>query len=379
MPKPKIIGMPWDFSSLFNEAIRTLPERPMVKRDYLWASELQMDAYSRYLRMWAHPMSNPINDRSRRKFIMGHLVEWTVGLMLTLTGILKSKQMRGEVQLPGLLKVTGKLDFVAGGNIDWVKAREEVRRIQMLFAVSFDDMPPIIRHAIDYVFTKMEIMFAFSPLREYILECKSASGLIMKLIQKSNKPRRRHVLQPFHYLLANKDIPEAQLLYISKDDAIMETFPVTRTKELMKVYTDDVKMMTDYYNNSGRNYMKNLPPKEPEMLFEEDSFTFQKNMNVQYSNYLTMGWGYKDYDAFEERWAKVKSSWNRTFKRHVLEGTTVERTVNGKTTSSVMKLTAANIEIIKEASKLFPEWDKYVQLARKSGAFQKPEENEDDV
>ena len=363
--------MDWDFSSLFNEAIRSLPERAMVRRDYLWASELKMDVYSRYLRMWAHPMSNPPTDRSKRKFVSGHIVEWIVGLILTMCGILKAKQLRGEVQLPGLLKVSGKLDFVAGGEIiDWEKTKEDVKRIQSLFAVSMDDMPPIIKHATDHVLSKMQMMFTLVPLKENIIEVKSCAGMIMKLIQKSNQPRPRHVMQPFHYLLANKEIPQAQLLYISKDDAIMESFVVQRTKPLLKIYHDDVKIMTDYYNASGKNYLKNLPPIESELIFEPDSFSFQKNMNVQYSNYLTLGWGYKDYDEFELKFAPLKASYNRVFKRHVLEG----KEVKGK----LMKLTTANIEIIAEAKKTFPDWDKFVDDARKSGAFEKQEEGEDD-
>lgn len=362
MSKTKILGMDWNFSSLFNEAVRSLPERPMVRRDYLWASELQMDAYSRYLRMWAHPMSNPPTERSKRKFISGHIIEWIVGLILTMCGVLKAKQLRGEVQLPGLLKVTGKLDFVAGGEvIDWEEAKEKVKQIQMLFAISVDDMPPIIKHAIDHILSRMQMMFSRVPLMENIVEVKSCSGMIMKLIQKSNQPRRRHVMQPFHYLLANKEIPQAQLLYFSKDDAIMESFVITRTKPLLKIYKDDVQMMTDYYNASGRDYMKHLPPVEPELIFEEDSFTFQKNMNCQYSNYLTLGWGYKDYDDFEQRWAKVKTSFNRTFKRCVTGA----------------NMTANNKEVIAEAKKLFPAWDDMVSKAKAAGAFQATEENEE--
>lgn len=361
--KAKIIGVDWDFSSLFNEALRCLPERPMVKRDYLWASELKMDAYSRYLRMWAHPMTNAPNERSRRKFIMGHIVEWIVGLVMTMCGVLKAKQLRGEVQLPGLLKVSGKLDFVAGGNVDWEQAKEELKKIEMIFAASADDAPPIIRHAAQYVFSRMQTIFTYVPLREYIVEVKSVASVIMKLIQASNKPRGRHVLQPLHYLIANPEIPGAKLLYVSKDDAIMESFLVTETKELRKLYVGDVKMMTDYYNNSGKNYMKNLPPREPEMIFEEDSFTFQKNMNVQYSNYLTLGWGYKDYDEFELRWAKPKGQYNRVFKR----------CVRGE------NLTAANKDIIIEAKKYFPQWDKLVAKAKAAGAFEKPEESEEEI
>lgn len=380
MPKKaaELIGMEWDFSLLFNQALACIPNRPMVRRDYLWASELGMDPYSRYLRMWAHPMTNPPTERSHRKFCMGHIVEWIVGVILTSCGILKNKQLHGEVQLPGLLKVTGRLDFVAGGNINWEEATENLKKIETIFNTSADDAPPIIRHASKYVFAKMQMMFTHVPLREYILEVKSCAGMIMKLIQASGQPRPRHVLQPLHYLLANPDISAAQLLYISKDDAIMETFIVTETKELRKIYVTDVKMMTDYYNNSGKNYLKNAPPREKEIIFEEDSFTFQKNMNCQYSNYLTLGWGYADYDEFEKKWAPVKTSYNRVFKRHVLEGKMIERKGKNGITSSPMKLTPSNIEVIKEAQFLFPLWDKHIAAARKAGAFQKQDENEDE-
>jgi hypothetical protein len=370
--KIELIGMEWDFSNLFNESLRCMPTKPMVRRDYLWASELQGDFYSRYLKMWCHPMSNPPNERSQRKFCMGHIIEWIVGVILTSCGILKNKQLHGEVQLPGLLKVTGRLDFVAGGNINWGEAAENLKRIETVFQTSADDAPPIIRHASKYVFEKMKMMFTHVPLREYILEVKSCAGMIMKLIQKSNQPRPRHTLQPLHYLIANPEISAAQLLYVSKDDAIMETFIITETKELRKIYVTDVKMMTEYYNGSTeKNYLKNAPPKEKELIFEEDSFTFQKNMNVQYSNFLSLGWGYEDYDAFEKRWAPVKASYNRVFKRHVLEGTeTIGRT--GK--PSIMKLTSANLEVIKEAQKDFPLWDKWIAKAKAAGAFQKQEE-----
>lgn len=376
MSKAKLIGMEWDFSKLFNHALACIPTRPMIARDYMWASELGMDAYSRYLRMWAHPMSNPPTERSHRKFAMGHIIEWIIGVILTSCGILKNKQLHGEVQLPGLLKVTGRLDFVAGGAINWEEAEENLKKIETIFNTSADDAPPIIRHASKYVFSHMKTMFTHVPLREYILEVKSCAGMIMKLIQKSNQPRPRHTLQPLHYLLANKDISAAQLLYVSKDDAIMETFIITETKELRKVYVDDVKMMTEYYNcSSNRNYIKNVPPVGPELIFEEDSFSFQKNMNVQYSNYLTQGWGYTDYDEFEKQWAPVKAKFNRTFKRHVLEGT--EQT--GKTgKTSIMKLTPANIEVIGEAKKMFPLWDKWIAKAKAAGAFDKPETETED-
>lgn len=355
----KLIGMPWDFASLFNEAIRCLPERAMVKRDYMWASEIGKDYCSRYLRMHAHPMSNPINERSRRKFVMGHVTEWIVGLILSITGILKSKQLRGEVALPGMLRVSGKMDFIAGGDIDWVAAKEKVKEITALFALSLDDMPPIIFHAIERVLFRMEQMFTRVPLKEYIVEVKSCSSFISDRMIKSQQPMPDHALQAVHYTLANNI--DTMLIYLCKDDAMCHQFEITKTKPLLKLYTEDVATMTAYFKASGKNYLKNMPPKAPEVEFDLGTFTFLKNAQVAYSNYLTMLYGYKDFDEFKWKWQYKVTAWNRVFKRMVRGD----------------NITAANKVIITDMEKHFPETDKYVAKAKAAGVFQKAEEEED--
>lgn len=361
--KAKVLGMEWNFASLMNEAIRSLPERPLTKRTNLWASEIGGDFTTRYLRMHAHPMTNPPNDRSRRKFISGHIFEWIVQLILTLCGVLKEKQLRGEVQLPGILMVSGKLDFIAGGEVDWEKAKAEVKSIQKLFALSIGDMPPIIFHSIERILFRMEQMFSRVPLKEVVLECKSVSGFVSDLIEKTGKPRQGHPLQTLHYLLANPKVTdEGMLLYVNKDSFMCHQFSIYPSKELLKTYKDDVKQMTEFINNSGKNYLKNMPPKAPEILFYEDEFRFAKNNFVEYSPYLTMLYGYESFDVYNETWKRPISSWNRTFKRCV---TGANMTVN-------------NMEVIREATKVFPQWDKYVQKAKAAGAFQKPDQEAED-
>lgn len=355
-----LIGMPWDFASLWNEAIRSLPERPLQKRSHIWASELGGAYIDRYLKMHGHPYSNPVNFRSKRKFVAGHIWEWIVSIVLTATGVIKEKQLHGEVQLPNMLRVTGKLDFIAGGNVDWVKAREQAKLIQQVFSVSIDDVPPFIFHAVDRVLFKMEQIFSRVPLQEIILECKSVGGLMAGRLENATRAMPHHELQNLHYLLANK-MPVGSVLYVSKDDAFCYQFEVTPTKELLKAYKDDVQKMTSYYNNSGKNYLKNLPPLEKEVLFNEVSFQFVKNFHVEYSNYITMLYGYKDFDEFKWKWQKALASYNRVFKR----------CVKGE------NMTAANLDIIKEAKKVFPEWDKYVAKAKAAGAFQKHDEDEE--
>lgn len=375
--------MPWDIASVLSEAIRTAePERPLIRRDYIYASELGYDFASRYLAMYAHVPSNPPNDRSEGKFLMGKLMEAIIGIVLTVTGILRHHQLRGETNLKGLLRVSGKLDYIAGGSgIDWDEAESKVKIMQQFFAMSAAWMPKFIFNATDKVLAHFKNVFSNVPMEKYIYEIKSVSGMVFDIIEATHKARHHHILQSGHYLISDKESVDAtKILYWSRDDARMEEMKTEATKDFLKLYKSDVATMTGYYNEGiGRNYLKHIPPLAPEVHFLEGSWRFEKNMNVQYSRYLTFLYGYKNFDAFKERWAAPLTSFNRVFKRHVNEGKEITRTKkDGTVVKSVAKLTAANIEIIKEAKKIFHDWDKFVNDARKSGAFQTQEENEDE-
>lgn len=305
-------------------------------------------------------MTNPPNDRSRRKFISGHIFEWIVQLILTMTGVLKEKQLRGEVELPGKLRVTGKLDFIAGGDVDWEKAKAEVQMFQRMFARAHGDMPPIVFHAAERILWRMQQMFTRVPLKEMIMECKSVSGFVGDLIEKTQKPRHPHPLQILHYEIANKE-KFGSLVYINKDSFMCYQFEVTPTKSMLKLYHDDVDTMTGYYNASGKNFLKNLPPKSPEVHYIEDEFRFSKNVHVEYSPYLTMLYGYKDFEEFKKKWEYELRSWNYTFKR----------CVKGE------RVTEKNFEVIRKVEKLYP-WDELVQKAQKAGAFQSGDQEEEE-
>lgn len=359
--KAKIHGLGWEFSALMNEAIRSLPERMMQKRNYVYASEIGGHMATRYLRMFAHPYTNPINDRGRRKMLSGTIFEWIVHFVLTVCGVVKESQLKGTIELPGMLPVSGKLDFIAGGQVDWEKATHEAERLRALFRTTIDDMPPIVFYAIDKVLARMQQMFQFAPLQEKVLEIKSVSGFVGDLIERSNKPRMPHPLQCLHYVMANK-LPGA-IVYINRDSFMCYEFPVEPTKELVKMYHDDVQTITMYYNNAGKNYLKNCPPVGSPVIFEPASFRFVKSNGIEYSPYLTHFFPqYKSFDDFNNAWTKPLSQYNRVFRRCVLG----------------QNMTKANTEIITEAKKTFPDWDAYVEQARKAGAFDKPETDDED-
>lgn len=278
-----------------------------------------------------------------------------------MAGVLKAKQLRGEVELPGLLKVSGKLDFIAGGEIDWERAKAEITQMQKLFAVSVDDMPPFIFHAIRHIVAGMERQYANKPLKEVVFEAKSVSSFMMEKLQKTKKAMGHHVMQCGHYVIANK--LEAKLVYISKDSAECEEYTIENSRALMKAYRDDVATMTEYFNGTNhRNPLKSRPPLEPEIEFDEDLYRFHLNFKCEYSNYLTLLYGYKNPEEYRNKWNSKVASWNRVFRR----------CARGE------KMTDMNKSVLKEVVPIFPEWDRLVLKARSEGAFLKPEELEEE-
>lgn len=370
----QLIGMPWGFSDIFMEMFRCYDDgRPMTPRSHCYASEIGGSFFDRYLKMQAHKFSNPYNERSKGKMLAGKFFEGFVKLVLVGTGILKAQQTRSDIELPGCLKVSGKLDFIAGGVINWVEARGKAEKIKELFQYCFDDLYPFFKHMTDKILTRFENLFGNAPLEEMIVEVKSVSGFVYELIKRSGKARRGHPLQSFHYLLGNKKIRRALLLYVSRESCEMQEMFIERTKELAKEYKEDVATMTMFYNKSiGKNYMKHLPPKDLEVIFEEATFRFAKNNKVEYSPYLTLGYGYKNIDQFKEQWDATISKWNRAFRRHVLEGQPTGKL--GKP----LKLSYDNAITFEEIKKYFPEVSKLVAKAKAAGAFEKPENDNED-
>jgi hypothetical protein len=57
----------WNMASL-------RPDRPLVERDYLWASQLNQPTVDNFLSMKGEKPTNPPNARSRRKFLAGNIL-----------------------------------------------------------------------------------------------------------------------------------------------------------------------------------------------------------------------------------------------------------------------------------------------------------------
>lgn len=331
--------MKFSFTEIWNAALDDHSERELTVRSHIWASEIGGAYIDRYLKMRGVKPSTPPNARSLRKFEAGNIFEWIVGLILKRSGLHISGQDRLEHQYEGLLNVTGKCDFIVGGIPDFDKAKYDMKSLQL---------PDLMNRAAMELINHLEITLGCTEFEKRVLEIKSCADMMFRRYEAIGKPNSNHVMQGYHYKKCT-GLP-VDIIYINKDCLLMKEFEVTDAAETL--YKADIERMTDYIEN---DYM---PDKEKEILFDKDVFKFQTNWKVEYSNYLEYLYGYTIPDEYRERWKKLVSSFNRTFKR----------CVKGD------KMTDLNKKTIEEAVKVFPDWDKYVEMAKNVNLPDEPEE-----
>ncbi len=338
-------NMKWSIGQVWNEALENGSRREMKERDHIWASEIGGAYIDRYLKMKGTEPTNPPNPRSLRKFEAGNMMEWVVGMVLKRAGIYKDTQEWLAFQYPGLLKVTGKLDFLAGGEVDWEKAKASVFELEL---------PEFFGRATSKIIEYLSTTYP-QGLENIVIEVKSCSSFMFDRYEKTGADEH-HQLQAFHYLKA-KNMPEAHIVYISRDDLRMLEFGVFNPSPIEELYRRDIQTMTKIMGGEIE------PQKELLVTYDQETGKFSRNWKVAYSNYLTMLYGYESQMAYEEAWTGKVNSWNRVMKRCV-EGA---------------NMTKLNLDVIKEAKALFPNWDELVansKVKMVEGDDEVPEETE---
>ena len=336
-------NLSWSFSSVWNQSLEQSPQREIKPRANIWASEVGGAYIDRYLKMTGIKPSNPFNARTLRKFEAGRLAEWLVGMVLKRAGVAWQGQKWSSYRYPNLLEITGKADYLAGGKPDWEKAKAEVDSL---------GLPEFFGRATDNIVKHFAEKYP-DGLKNIILEIKSCSGMMFeKYLKLGADPR--HAAQSFHYLKAD-NMPEAHVVYFSKDDLRLLEIGVMNPSPVEEYYKEDIENISYYYTRSVQ------PRLEQEITFDELEGKFAANHKVKYSNYLTRLYNYKDQTEFETKYKPMVGKWNRT----------LGRCVNGD------KMTPLNLETIVEIKKTFPKFDAVVETLKARGI--KIEENGEEI
>src|ERR1700722_8744033 len=317
----------WSIVALWNKSFEAKPQRKIEPRNYLYASELGSAPIDVFLKMKGTKPTNPPNARSLRKFEAGNVIEYILRFVLSRSGILKETQTPVKYRIGKLLEVSGKMDFT-----------QAEKDIEALHLPEFFDFTA--RQMIAYF--KQE--YNNIKLQEYIIECKSCSSFIFERNEKANAANSNHQLQSYHYA-RGLGLP-AKIIYICKDDCRLQEYEIFPDDEVIgKKYKNYISLITKYYNADEK------PLLEKEIEFDEQALRFSKNWRIEYSNYLTMLYGYEQPDDFFNKWSGLVAKINRVY----------ARCVNGD------KMTEANKEIIIQAKTHYKNWDDLVDLGKLRG------------
>lgn len=332
----------WQLSEIWNQSFETVPEEKIKKRNYLYASELGNSCIEIFYKLKGEPYTNTFSAANRRKMEAGKLFEAIVRYVLKRAGILKKSQQEANCQIPGCLEVHGRLDFIAGGQIDIAQAEE----CNGLTKILFDELefPRIYLDIANQTFEMVKRLAGQKndTLQVYVLELKSVSDFVYRLIENATRPLNFHHQQGFHYLYALK-MKVGKVGYINRDDVRIMEKKIENNAESYKSYAAWIEMMSDYVISNT------VPPKEPLVLFHRDTCTFNKNtMGVEWCKYLTKIYGYADPQAFRNDMEDRVKKWNYTYSRCV----------------DCKEMTDENMRQITEARKMFPEWDNLVDLGK---------------
>lgn len=288
----------WTLSEVWNAATLAKEERPVEPRDYMWASELGKGVADVVLRMRGEKPTNPPDPRARRKFEAGNIYEWIVRLVLIRAGILKQTQDRCEHQYDDLVKVTGRLDFEAGGVPTYDSALESLDALEL---------PDVIERASEAFVAYLKEKYP-KGLENTLIEVKSASAFMFEGLERTKQASKNHRLQITHYLIS-KGYKRGVIIYICRDDLRMFEAEIILDDELEAEYRAEIAEVSRVYK-SGE-----MPPLEPKIYYDEDTERFSKNWRVAYSQYLTKLYGFKNQGEFDEIYQPMAERWNRVLNR----------------------------------------------------------------
>ncbi len=297
----------WSIMSIWNDSLER-SDRKIEPRERLWASELGGSMIDRYLKLKGTQYTNPPNSRSMRKFMAGDIWEWIIKTVLIRAGIPFTTQDRVELKYEGMLPVTGRIDFIAGGDINYDEA---LKRIEV------EDIPDFIKKPVQAIIERFKTDYP-DGLPKKIIEIKSVGSYIFEDLLARDNPRTHHMLQGAVYALST-GLP-TDIVYVCRDDCRLLQYSIDSiVPALEKEIKEDLAKVTEFYKNDQ------LPPKEEMILWDKDVKKFKTNWKIQYSPYLSLLYTCKDENGVEkqidtpdeyfEQYSPMVSSWNRVITR----------------------------------------------------------------
>ena len=267
----------------WNNAISQQEKRETVSRDHIWASELTKSNFELYLRLKGTKPTNPANSRSIRKFFAGDFAEQMVAIALRVLGAKITTQTRCEDTIAGI-KISGKADFIYEGR-DPVSLEEKMKAIRSKLEGSeleyFNELTDIYDN---YKIKDLTTRLNLPECSRTGLELKSMGLYPFSRVEAVGAPLDSQALQTYFYA-RTMNLPFT-LECMSRDDLRFEEFEILKGDKVL-----EAKLLKKLHGLKSALSQDTPPGKEPLILFDEEMGKFSKNINVEYSDYLSMFYG----------------------------------------------------------------------------------------
>ncbi len=316
-----------NLATIWNESIVRTDREPS-ERDYLWASQLLKPPVDLWLQMRGTPTTNQPNERSRKKFQAGNVFEHLVSMVMMRGGVMMEKQ--DEVWTDFEIKVKGKGDFILSGQFDFAKAEQDIKAMML---------PSSLEEMFLKICSKMQQAYEGVEFEPTVFEIKTVAERTMSKIEKMGKPLESHILQTCHYKIG-RGLNDGAVAVLCRDDLRLFEYHVTPEDE--KKYREKVKSLADVVSQPTQ------PPNAPIIVFDEVLCKFSKNLDVEYSSYLTMLYGYERPDVYAEEMKPIVSRWNRILPRIRLHLCGKRSKPTKKDPEGKSLLTEKNLAVIEE-------------------------------
>lgn len=319
----------------WNKIVRV--DYPPKVRDYITFGDLGKSYLDRYYKMKGEPITNPYEDRVLRIFDAGKTWEFQVLRVLTLAGLLNTKQQKVNIsETQTSLPIYGFLDCTIGGFIDYEDAMQKITKYLQEYSLDIKDQ--IWEQKAISIIEGLKQDYPNGQIPQMLVEVKSINSMAFWAHKNRDEQGNflgypHNKLQLYGYMKAT-GIEKGILLYVSKDDNVIEELGLVLGDEKMEaLFKEDTETMTSYIRTNT------IPPKEEDIVWNLQKKTFELNWNIERSSYLTKITGLTKEEWIEQATKKanelnLEQKWLNQAKEHGFN-------VEGLTTAEIKKMCMA--------------------------------------
>jgi len=261
-----------NFVDIWNEAM-VGKERPIVERNYIYASELGQDFSKRWCSMKGLTPTNPFDARTKRKFMAGEIFEDIIVDVFVKAGIFEKSQEDAKVEFfpagETYLGVHGRPDAMTLEVKDWDALIKH--------AETSEDIEDGLRETTLNLLKYLKKSFP-EGMPKAIFEIKTVhSDTFWKYLDQLKRGYHHHRMQLGAYL-KHFGIDRGYIIYVSKDDLAIEQATVLLS-EINQDIVDDVITM------SGLLVKDVMPPAPPLIKWDDVKQKYAENWDITRSTY----------------------------------------------------------------------------------------------